>query len=81
MSQRRTDGDTRGNPRDGTLTRQGEDGAVAIVAPETAASLDRMKMEPVEGGREDLQCNLLFKTLYLVIAGVRAVSIHSVNYF
>lgn len=81
MSPRRTDGDTQGNPRDGTLTRQGEDGAVAIIAPGTAASLDRMKMEPVEGGREDIRCNLLFKTLCLVIAGVRAVSIHSVNYF
>lgn len=81
MSQRRTDGDTQGNPRDGTLTRQGEDGAVAIVAPEVAASLDRMTIEPVEGGREDIQCNLLSKMLCLVIAGVRAVSIHSVNYF
>ena len=74
-------GDTQGNPRDSTLTRQGEDGAVVIVAPETAASLDRMKIKPVEGGREGTECDLLFKMSCLVITGMRAVSIHSVNYF
>ena len=73
----RTDGSTHGNPRDNILTKQDVDGAILMVTPETASSPDRMSLEPVEGGSDNTECDLPLKVL--IIAGMRHISIHSVN--